>query len=279
MAFIKITEAGSNYDHLETKDTATILKEINTEDQIVAQAVQQTLPYIEQLVNKILPKLVLGGKVFYVGAGTSGRLGVLDASEIPPTFGANPDLFTGIIAGGKEAMVRAVEHAEDDTEAGWKAIELHHVTTLDTVIGITASGTTPFVLSTLEKARETGLLTACITSNPDAPVSKIAEITIETIVGPEYITGSSRMKSGTAQKMVLNMISSALMIRSGKVLGNKMVCMKLSNEKLHQRAIHMLEDLLDISPEQASQLLAEHQSVESVLKRYQNSGTLPKQDE
>lgn len=268
MAFIKITEATSNYDHLEKKDTATILKEINHEDQKVAIAVQKALPAIECLIDKIFPRLIQGGKIYYLGAGTSGRLGILDASEIPPTFGASPDLFTGIIAGGKEAIVRAVEHAEDDTKAGWTALQQHHVTTLDTVIGITASGSTPFVLETLKKAREAGLLTACITSNPETPVSKIAEITIETIVGPEYITGSSRMKSGTAQKMVLNMISSTLMIRSGKVLGNKMVCMNLSNKKLYQRAIHMLEELLDISSEQATRLLDEFKNVQAVLQQY-----------
>lgn len=268
MAFIKITEATSNYDHLEKKDTATILKEINHEDQKVAIAVQKALPAIECLIDKIFPRLIQGGKIYYLGAGTSGRLGILDASEIPPTFGASPDLFTGIIAGGKEAIVRAVEHAEDDTKAGWTALQQYHVTTLDTVIGITASGSTPFVLETLKKAREAGLLTACITSNPETPVSKIAEITIETIVGPEYITGSSRMKSGTAQKMVLNMISSTLMIRSGKVLGNKMVCMNLSNEKLYQRAIHMLEELLDISSEQATRLLGEFKNVQAVLQQY-----------
>ena len=234
MTFSKLTEAPSYYNDLEKKDTATILKEINQEDQKVAYAVQRALPSINDLINQIIPLIRQGGRIFYVGAGTSGRIGILDASEIPPTFGTDPNLFIGIIAGGQKAISQAVEYAEDELNTGWNELCNYQINSKDTVIGLSASGTTPFVVDTLKKAHETGILTACITSNPDAPISQVSKITIETIVGPEYITGSSRMKSGTAQKMVLNMISSTLMIRMGRVEGNKMVHMKLTNHKLQQ---------------------------------------------
>lgn len=268
MTFSKLTEAPSYYNDLEKKDTATILKEINQEDQKVAYAVQRALPSINDLINQIIPLIRQGGRIFYVGAGTSGRIGILDASEIPPTFGTDPNLFIGIIAGGQKAIFQAVEYAEDELNTGWNELCNYQINSKDTVIGLSASGTTPFVVDTLKKAHETGILTACITSNPDAPISQVSKITIETIVGPEYITGSSRMKSGTAQKMVLNMISSTLMIRMGRVEGNKMVHMKLTNHKLQQRAINMLTELLDISPKLANELLKKHKTVKTVLELY-----------
>lgn len=268
MTFSKLTEAPSYYNDLEKKDTATILKEINQEDQKVAYAVQRALPSINDLINQIIPLIRQGGRIFYVGAGTSGRIGILDASEIPPTFGTDPNLFIGIIAGGQKAISQAVEYAEDELNTGWNELCNYQINSKDTVIGLSASGTTPFVVDTLKKAHETGILTACITSNPDAPISQVSKITIGTIVGPEYITGSSRMKSGTAQKMVLNMISSTLMIRMGRVEGNKMVHMKLTNHKLQQRAINMLTELLDISPKLANELLKKHKTVKTVLELY-----------
>lgn len=273
MTFSKLTEAPSYYNDLEKKDTATILKEINQEDQKVAYAVQRALPSINDLINQIIPLIRQGGRIFYVGAGTSGRIGILDASEIPPTFGTDPNLFIGIIAGGQKAISQAVEYAEDELNTGWNELCNYQINSKDTVIGLSASGTTPFVVDTLKKAHETGILTACITSNPDAPISQVSKITIETIVGPEYITGSSRMKSGTAQKMVLNMISSTLMIRMGRVEGNKMVHMKLTNHKLQQRAINMLTELLDISPKLANELLKKHKTVKTVLKLYHHENS------
>ena len=278
MTFSKLTEAPSYYNDLEKKDTATILKEINQEDQKVAYAVQRALPSINDLINQIIPLIRQGGRIFYVGAGTSGRIGILDASEIPPTFGTDPNLFIGIIAGGQKAISQAVEYAEDELNTGWNELCNYQINSKDTVIGLSASGTTPFVVDTLKKAHETGILTACITSNPDAPISQVSKITIETIVGPEYITGSSRMKSGTAQKMVLNMISSTLMIRMGRVEGNKMVHMKLTNHKLQQRAINMLTELLDISPKLANELLKKHKTVKTVLKLYHH-GNFPSDKE
>lgn len=265
MDFFKTTEAESLYKDLENKDTATILNEINQEDHKVADAVHKALPSIKQLVDQIAPRLALGGRIFYVGAGTSGRLGILDASEIPPTFGTDPKLFTGIIAGGEKAIRQAVEHAEDQPDTGWNELIRNHIGIHDTVIGITASGTTPYVVGTLKQANKAGLLTACITSNHGSPASQIAAITIETIVGPEYITGSTRMKSGTAQKMVLNMISTTLMIRSGKVKDNKMICMKASNRKLFQRGIRMLTELLAVDEDTARNLLKKHKTVQAVL--------------
>lgn len=273
MTFSKLTEAPSYYNDLEKKDTATILKEINQEDQKVAYAVQRALPSINDLINQIIPLIRQGGRIFYVGSGTSGRIGILDASEIPPTFGTDPNLFIGIIAGGQKAISQAVEYAEDELNTGWNELCNYQINSKDTVIGLSASGTTPFVVDTLKKAHETGILTACITSNPDAPISQVSKITIETIVGPEYITGSSRMKSGTAQKMVLNMISSTLMIRMGRVEGNKMVHMKLTNHKLQQRAINMLTELLDISPKLANELLKKHKTVKTVLKLYHHGNS------
>lgn len=239
MEFIKITEQPSLYDDLDKKSVKEILEDINTEDHKVADAVQKAIPQIEKLVTLIIPRVKKGGRIFYMGAGTSGRLGVLDASEIPPTFGMPPTVVIGLIAGGDTALRNPVENAEDDMSRGWEELLQHHINSEDTVIGIAASGTTPYVIGAMRTAREHGILTGCITSNPNSPMATEADVPIEVIVGPEYVTGSSRMKSGTAQKMILNMISTTIMIELGRVQGNKMVNMQLSNQKLILSLIHI----------------------------------------
>ena len=261
----KITEQPSHYDHLEDMEVGELLRAMNQEDMLVAEAVEHALPQVEALIKAIEPRMKRGGRVFYVGAGTSGRLGVLDASELPPTFGVQPDWVIGVIAGGDVALKRAVEHAEDDAEQGWKDLEHYLPTADDCVIGIAASGTTPYVIGAIEHARKLGLLTGCMTSNPHTPLAAAAEYSIETIVGPEFVTGSSRMKSGTAQKMVLNMISTALMIRMGRVKGNRMVKMQLTNEKLIDRGTRMIQESLGISYDEARQRLLEAGSVDKVV--------------
>lgn len=261
----KITEQPSHYDHLEDMEVGELLRAMNQEDMLVAEAVERALPQVEALVKAIEPRMKRGGRVFYVGAGTSGRLGVLDASELPPTFGVQPDWVIGVIAGGDVALKRAVEHAEDDAEQSWKDLEHYLPTADDCVIGIAASGTTPYVIGAIEHARKLGLLTGCMTSNPHTPLAVAAEYSIETIVGPEFVTGSSRMKSGTAQKMVLNMISTALMIRMGRVKGNRMVKMQLTNEKLIDRGTRMIQESLGISYDEARQRLLEAGSVDKVV--------------
>ena len=245
---------------------AELLQHINDEDALVAEAVRKALPQIEALVEAIEPRMKRGGRLFYVGAGTSGRLGVLDASELPPTFGVPDTWVIGIIAGGERALRHAVEKAEDITEKGWEDVQVYHPTADDTVIGIAASGTTPYVVGAVSEARKNGLLTGCITSNPNTPLAQAAEYPIETIVGPEFVTGSSRMKSGTAQKMVLNMISTSLMIRLGRVEGNRMVKMQLTNAKLVDRGTRMLQDSLGLSYEEAKQRLLDAGSVDKALK-------------
>ena len=240
MEFIKITEQPSLYDDLDKKSVKEILEDINTEDHKVADAVQKAIPQIEKLVTLIIPRVKKGGRIFYMGAGTSGRLGVLDASEIPPTFGMPPTVVIGLIAGGDTALRNPVENAEDDMSRGWEELLQHHINSEDTVIGIAASGTTPYVIGAMRTAREHGILTGCITSNPNSPMATEADVPIEVIVGPEYVTGSSRMKSGTAQKMILNMISTTIMIELGRVQGNKMVNMQLSNQKLIDRGTRMI---------------------------------------
>ena len=262
----KITEQPSHYDHLEQMEVGEMLQAMNQEDRLVAEAVECVLPEVEALVKAIEPRMKRGGRLFYVGAGTSGRLGVLDASELPPTFGVQSDWVIGLIAGGDEALKRAVEHAEDDVEQGWKDLERYLPTTDDSVIGIAASGTTPYVIGAIEQARKHGLLTGCITSNPHTPLAAAAEYPIETIVGPEFVTGSSRMKSGTAQKMVLNMISTALMIRMGRVKGNRMVKMQLTNEKLIDRGTRMIQESLGIPYDEARQRLLSAGSVDMALE-------------
>ncbi len=268
MAFVKISEQTSLYDNLEKKSVHEILTEINQEDHKVADAVQKAIPQIEKLVTGIVERMKKGGRIFYMGAGTSGRLGVLDASEIPPTFGMSPDWIIGLIAGGDTALRNAVENAEDDTKQGWKDLQAHNVSPLDTVIGIAASGTTPYVIGALQDARANGCLTAAITSNPGAPVSEAAEIPIEMIVGPEYVTGSSRMKSGTGQKLICNMISTSVMIQMGRVKGNKMVNMQLTNQKLVDRGTRWLVEELKLPYDDAKRLLLLHGSVKKAIDAY-----------
>ena len=275
MSFKKITEEASLYNDLEHKSVEELLQDINTEDQKVALAVQKTIPQIAKLVKLIVPRMKRGGRIFYMGAGTSGRLGVLDASELPPTFGVSKTLVIGLIAGGDTALRNAVEAAEDNEEHGWNELAEHNINSNDTVIGIAASGTTPYVVGALRDAREHGILTACITSNPDSPMAAESDIAIEMSVGPEYVTGSSRMKSGTGQKMILNMISTAVMIQLGRVKGNKMVNMQLTNQKLVDRGTRMLVDILGLDYGKAKSLLLLHGSVEKVLQETK----LPTKDE
>ena len=262
----KITEQPSRYDHLEQMSVAELLQHINDEDALVAEAVRRSIPQIQTLVEAVEPRMKHGGRLFYVGAGTSGRLGVLDASELPPTFGVSPEWVVGIIAGGDEALRHAVEKAEDIAERGWQDLEVFQPAADDSVIGIAASGTTPYVVGAITQARQHGLLTGCITSNPETPLAAAADYPIETIVGPEFVTGSSRMKSGTAQKMVLNMISTSLMIRLGRVEGNRMVKMQLTNAKLIDRGTRMIQESLGLSYDEAQQRLLEAGSVERILK-------------
>ena len=271
MAFVKISEQDSLYDDLEKKSVHELLTDINREDHKVADAVEQDIPQIEELVTRIIPRMRQGGRIFYMGAGTSGRLGVLDASEIPPTFGMDPGWIIGLIAGGDTALRNAVENAEDDTEQGWKDLLQYNVNERDTVIGIAASGTTPYVIGALRDARAHGCLTAAITSNPDAPVSEAAEIAIEMIVGPEYVTGSSRMKSGTGQKLICNMISTSVMIQMGRVRGNRMVNMQLTNQKLIDRGTRWLVDSLGLTYDDARRLLLLHGSVKKAEEAYRNN--------
>ena len=266
----KITEQPSRYDHLEQMPIAELLQHINEEDALVAEAVQKALPQIEALVEAIEPRMKRGGRLFYVGAGTSGRLGVLDASELPPTFGVPADWVVGIIAGGDEALRCAVEKAEDVAEQGWRDLSAvlrrrSSDSSNDSVIGIAASGTTPYVIGAVSEARKHGLLTGCITSNPHTPLADAVDYPVETIVGPEFVTGSSRMKSGTAQKMVLNMISTTLMIRMGRVEGNRMVKMQLNNAKLVDRGTRMIQETLGIPYDEAERLLLQTGSVDRVL--------------
>ena len=268
MEFIKITEQPSLYDDLDKKSVKEILEDINTEDHKVADAVQKAIPQIEKLVTLIIPRVKKGGRIFYMGAGTSGRLGVLDASEIPPTFGMPPTVVIGLIAGGDTALRNPVENAEDDMSRGWEELLQHHINSEDTVIGIAASGTTPYVIGAMRTAREHGILTGCITSNPNSPMATEADVPIEVIVGPEYVTGSSRMKSGTAQKMILNMISTTIMIELGRVQGNKMVNMQLSNQKLIDRGTRMIIEELHLDYEKAEALLLLHGSVKSAIEAY-----------
>lgn len=268
MSFIKITEQASHYDELDKKSVRELLEAINEEDRKVALAVRKTIPRIEELVTQIVPRMKQGGRIFYLGAGTSGRLGVLDASEIPPTFGMPPTLVVGLIAGGDTALRNPVENAEDDVNRGWEELKEHQINIKDTVIGIAASGTTPYVIGALRKAREQGLLTASISSNPESPMAAEADVAIEMVVGPEFVTGSSRMKSGTGQKMILNMISTSVMIQLGRVKGNRMVNMQLTNQKLIDRGTRMVAEELGLNYDQAQRLLLMYGSVKSAVDTY-----------
>ena len=270
MDFTKTTEQDSNFDHLEKMSINQLLTNINSEDKTVPDAVEKAIPAIEKLVERIVKKLANGGRLFYLGAGTSGRLGIVDASECPPTFGVPHELVIGLIAGGDQAIRKAVEFAEDSTEQGWKDLLAYNISDNDVVIGIAASGTTPYVIGALEKCNERSIITGCITCNHNSPLSRTAQFPIEVIVGPEFVTGSSRMKAGTAQKLVLNMITTTTMIQLGRVKGNKMVDMQLSNNKLVDRGTRMVMNELNISETEAKTLLDEHQSVRASINAYRN---------
>jgi len=264
----KTTESDSNYDGLDKMSVSELLLNINREDKTVANSVVKQLPKIEKLVEAIIPKMKIGGRLFYIGAGTSGRLGIVDASECPPTFGVDHGLVIGLIAGGDKAMRKAVEFAEDDFELGWKDLSEHYINTNDVVVGIAASGTTPYVIGALKKCQKQKITTACIVCNEGSPVSEFSDIAIEVIVGPEFVTGSTRMKSGTAQKLVLNMISTSVMIKLGKVKGNKMVDMQLSNNKLVDRGTKMIMKEITVDYETANALLTEFGSVRNAVNNY-----------
>lgn len=270
MNFIKTTEQSSKYEHLEKMSINELLTNINNEDKTVPFAVEKALAQIEKLVTEIVLRLKLGGRIFYIGAGTSGRLGILDASECPPTFGVSHDLVVGIIAGGDLAIRKAVENAEDNIENAWIDLSEFNINSNDVVIGIAASGTTPYVIAGLEKCNENQILTGCITCNENSPLSKTAKYPIEVVVGPEFLTGSSRMKAGTAQKLVLNMITTATMIQLGKVKGNKMVDMQLSNDKLVDRGVKMIISEIEVSYEKASELLKKYGNVRKAVDSFQS---------
>jgi N-acetylmuramic acid 6-phosphate etherase len=270
MDFTKTTEQDSNYNHLEKMSVSELLININKEDKTVALAVEKAIPLIKILIEQVVAKLKSGGRLFYMGAGTSGRLGIVDASECPPTFGVPHELVVGIIAGGDTAIRKAVEFAEDSTTQGWKDLQEYNINDNDVVIGIAASGTTPYVIGALKKCNEQGIITGCITCNYNSPLSQTAQFPIEVIVGPEFVTGSSRMKAGTAQKLVLNMITTATMIQLGKVKGNKMIDMQLSNNKLVDRGVKMVMNELQITETEAKQLLDKHQSVRASVKAYKH---------
>lgn len=268
MTFIKTTEQDSKYNHLEKMSVSDLLININNEDKTVPLAVEKALPQIETLTKQIVNKLQNGGRLFYLGAGTSGRLGVVDASECPPTFGVSYDLVVGIIAGGDIAIRKAVEFAEDSTNQGWKDLQEYKISNKDVVIGIAASGTTPYVIAALEKCNENNIITGCITCNKNSPLANASKFPVEVIVGPEFVTGSSRMKAGTAQKLVLNMLSTATMIQLGKIKGNKMVDMQLSNNKLVERGQKMLANELHIDQKEAAALLEKFGNVRNAIKNY-----------
>lgn len=266
-----ITESDSKYDNLEQMSIRELLEGIHNEDRKVLPAVQKAIPQIEKLLHELVPRVKKGGRLFYVGAGTSGRLGILDASEIPPTYGVGYDLVIGIIAGGDQAIRKAVESAEDDENLSWKILNEYNINPLDTVVGIAASGTTPYVVGAVKNARQNGILTACITSNPGTVLAANVDIPIEAIVGPEFVTGSTRMKSGTAQKLILNMITTTLMIQLGRVKGNKMVNMQLTNQKLIKRGTRMIMEELGFPESKARRMLLLHGSVQKVLEECKNN--------
>ena len=266
----RTTEADSNYQDLDKMSVDDLLMNMNKEDQSVPMAVKNSLSEIEELIQSIVPRMQEGGRLFYIGAGTSGRLGVVDASECPPTFGVSHDMVVGIIAGGDSAIRKAVEFAEDDTELGWKDLQAQNILETDTVIGIAASGSTPYVIGALELCNQNGINTGCITCNKGSKLAQVARFPVEVEVGPEFVTGSTRMKSGTAQKLVLNMISTAVMIRLGKVKGNKMVDMQLSNVKLVDRGTNMVVSQTGLNYQKAKELLLREGSVRKAVAFYQN---------
>jgi len=264
------TEQPSNYNNLEKMSTLELLTNINAEDKTVPNAIEKVIPSIEKLVDIIYTKMHKGGRLFYIGAGTSGRLGVLDASECPPTFGVSDDWVIGLIAGGDSALRKAVEHAEDDADLAWKDLSVYNISEKDVLVGIAASGTTPYVIGALEEAKKHNISTGCIVCNENSPLSKAADLSIELIVGPEFVTGSTRMKAGTAQKLVLNMITTSVMIKLGRVEDNKMVHMQLNNKKLVNRGVLMIMDELHIDKNVASELLEKYKSVKNALVNYKS---------
>ncbi|MES2881173.1 MAG: N-acetylmuramic acid 6-phosphate etherase [Bacteroidota bacterium] len=264
--FEKITEQPSKYRHLEKMTLSQLLVNINNEDSTVAAAVEKTIPQIKRLVSAVSDKMLAGGRLFYIGAGTSGRLAVVDASECPPTYGVPYGLVIAVIAGGDEAITKAVENAEDDLQQGWLDLLQHNINNKDVVVGIAASGTTPYVISALKECQKRGIITGCITNNPGSPLTDVADFPIEADVGPEFVTGSTRMKSGTSQKLILNMISTSVMIQLGRVEDNKMVNMQLTNEKLIDRGTKMIMDKLLLTDyEQAKELLLKYGSVKKAV--------------
>ena len=267
----RTTESASNYSALESMSTKDILTNINNEDKTVPNAIEKEIPAIERFIDVCLERMQNGGRLFYIGAGTSGRLGIVDASECPPTFGIDQGIVVGIIAGGDSAIRKAVEFAEDDTQQGWKDLQEYSITSKDTIVGIAASGTTPYVLGAISEAKNHGLLTAGISCNPGSPLSELVDFPITPEVGPEFVTGSTRMKSGTAQKLVLNMISTTLMVKLGRVKGNKMVDMQLSNNKLVDRGIKMIQDEINVSYADAEKLLSTFGSVRKAVDGYNSS--------
>ena len=265
MDFTKTTEQDSHYNQLEKKSILALLTNINTEDQGVPKAVKKAIPQIENLILKTVEQLQSGGRLFYIGAGTSGRLGILDASECPPTFGVPHDLVVGLIAGGDSAIRKAVEFAEDDSIQGWKDLQAYNITANDIVVGIAASGTTPYVVGALKACQMQKIPTGCITCNAESALTKVSDYPIEVVVGPEVVTGSSRMKAGTAQKLVLNMITTTAMIQLGHIKGNKMVDMQLSNDKLVERGTKMIMEATGLNYEKAHKLLLEYGSVRKAV--------------
>jgi len=265
------TEQSSNYDNLEEMSVKDLLVNMNNEDKKVAIAVEKSIPQIEPLVEEIVKRFALGGRLFYIGAGTSGRLGVLDASECPPTYGVPDHWVIGLIAGGDGALRKAVENAEDDFQQAWIDLKAYDINSKDTLIGIAASGRTPYVIGGLKEANLNGVLTGCITCNEGSGVAQEAKFPVEVVVGSEFVTGSTRMKSGTAQKLVLNMISTSVMVKLGRIRGNKMVDMQLTNEKLVKRGTQMVANELGIENDLAEQLLLKYESVRSAIDHYRKN--------
>ncbi len=267
---VSVTESSSTFDNLEKMSIKELIHSINEEDAKVHIAVNKVLPQIQAFIEQLVDRMKQGGRVFYLGAGTSGRLGVLDASELPPTFGVSEKLVIGLIAGGDVALRKAVEDAEDDWNKAWGELQEYDINKLDTIIGIAASGTTPYVIGGIEHARKNGLLTGCITCNPNSKIAEATEYPIEAIVGPEFVTGSTRLKAGTAQKMILNMITTTIMIKLGRVKGNKMVNMQLTNKKLLKRGSRMISEELNLSCEESKQLLIQYGSVKKAIDTYRH---------
>lgn len=270
MSFRKVTEEDSIYDDLENLSTIELINSIHEEDKKICSSVQKVLPLLSKLVDKLVSKLSTGGRLFYIGAGTSGRLGVLDATECPPTFGTPEWKVNGIIAGGTNALHQSVEHAEDSTTQAWKDLCNRKINKKDFVIGIAASGTTPYVVGGLKACQDNNISTGCIVCNENSPLSKYADFKIEVIVGPEFLTGSSRLKAGTAQKLILNMISTISMILDGHVRGNKMIDMQMSNAKLNKRARRIIMEELGVNEEKANELILKHKSIRSAIDNFSN---------